>query len=316
MLSRRHLRIKVMQALYAYQRSEGDPLAIGEKFLMQSVERVYDLFIHELSLLLELRRFALKRAEDNKKKHRPTEDDLHPNLRFVENPVLIQLESNAALAAHISKRKIDWHEHSELIRKTFMSIVQDGEFIAYMEAPATAYRDHKRIIQYIFDHYLIANDDFEFVFEEKSIFWVNDFEQVGGMVTRTLNDFKEDREDGGPLPTLYTDPEEDRQFMLDLFRKTATHNGQLTDIVADKTKNWDTDRIAAIDILLLKMAICEFMHLPSIPARVTMNEYIEIAKEYSTPKSKVFINGILDKALADLKAEGKVKKAGKGLIGG
>jgi len=118
------------------------------------------------------------------------------------------------------------------------------------------------------------------------------------------------------LPTLYTDPEEDRQFMLDLFRKTATHNGQLTDIVADKTKNWDTDRIAAIDILLLKMAICEFMHLSSVPTRVTMNEYIEIAKEYSTPKSKVFINGILDKALADLKADGKVKKAGKGLIGG
>jgi N utilization substance protein B len=316
MLSRRHLRIKVMQALYAYQRSEGDALAIGEKFLLQSVERVYDLFIHELSLLIELRKAAIRRMDDGRKKHRPTQEELSPNLRFIENPVLLQLEQNAVLSAHIAKRKIDWTDHSELIRKTFVSILQDGEFIAYMDAPAPNYRDHRRMVQYIFDHYLISNDDFEFVFEEKSIFWVNDFEQVGGMVARTFHDFREDREDGGPLPALYTDPEEDRQFMLDLFRKTATHNADLNKIVAEKTKNWDTDRIAAIDILLLKMAICEFLHLSSIPTRVTMNEYIEIAKEYSTPKSKVFINGILDKALADLKESGMVKKAGKGLIGG
>jgi len=316
MLSRRHLRIKVMQALYAYQRSEGDALAIGEKFLLQSVERVYDLFIHELSLLIELRKAAIRRMDDGRKKHRPTQEELSPNLRFIENPVLLQLEQNAVLSAHIAKRKIDWTDHSELIRKTFVSILQDGEFIAYMDAPAPNYRDHRRMVQYIFDHYLISNDDFEFVFEEKSIFWVNDFEQVGGMVARTFHDFREDSEDGGPLPALYTDPEEDRQFMLDLFRKTATHNADLNKIVAEKTKNWDTDRIAAIDILLLKMAICEFLHLSSIPTRVTMNEYIEIAKEYSTPKSKVFINGILDKALADLKESGMVKKAGKGLIGG
>lgn len=316
MLSRRHLRIKVMQALYAFQRSEGDALAIGEKFLLQSVERVYDLFIHELSLLIELRKAAIRRMEDGRKKHRPSDEELQPNLRFIENPVLFQLEQNVVLGAHIAKRKIDWTDHSELIRKTFVRILQDGEFIAYMDAPAPNYRDHRRMVQYIFDHYLISNEDFEFVFEEKSIFWVNDFEQVGGMVARTFHDFLEDAEDGGPLPALYSDPEEDRQFMLDLFRKTATHNADLNKIVAEKTKNWDTDRIAAIDILLLKMAICEFLHLPSIPTRVTMNEYIEIAKEYSTPKSKVFINGILDKALADLKESGKVKKAGKGLIGG
>lgn len=316
MLSRRHLRIKVMQALYAYQRSEDEPLAIGEKLLVQSVERVYDLYIHELSLLLELRKAALRRIEDGARKRLPTEEDINPNLRFVENPVLLQLDNNAMLTAHIAKRKIGWADHQELIRKTFINIRQDGEFIAYMNAPSPNYRDHRRIVQYIFDHHLIANEDFEFIFEEKSIFWMNDFEQVGAMVARTFNDFKESREDGGPLPVLLTDPEEDRQFMLDLFRKTATHNAELTKVVGEKTKNWDTDRIAAMDILLLKMAICEFMHLPSIPTRVTMNEYIEIAKEYSTPRSKVFINGILDKALADLKAEGKVKKSGKGLIGG
>lgn len=316
MLSRRHLRIKVMQALYAYQRSENEPLVNGEKLLLQSVERVYDLYIHELSLLQELRKAALKRIEDGAKKRLPTEEDINPNLRFVENPLLLQLENNAMLTAHIAKRKISWADHQELIRKTFTNIQQDGEFIAYMNTPSPNYRDHKRMVQFIFDHYLIANEDFEFVFEEKSIFWMNDFEQVGGMVARTIHDFREDREDGGALPALYTDPEEDRQFMLDLFRKTATHNADLNKVVAEKTKNWDTDRIAAIDILLLKMAICEFLHLSSIPTRVTMNEYIEIAKEYSTPKSKVFINGILDKVLADLKESGKLKKTGKGLIGG
>lgn len=316
MLSRRHLRVKVMQALYAYQRSEGAALPVGEKFLKQSLDRVYDLYIHELSLLLELHGAALKRITEGKQKRLPTTEDLNPNMRFAENPVMLQLGENAVLKAHIEKRKIDWAEHAELIRRIFNRILQDGEYLAYMEAPMVSYRDHKRMVQYIFDKYLLENEDIEFIFEEKSIFWVNDFGQIGTMVGRTLNDFVEGNEQGGTLPPLFTDPEEDTKFMLDLFRKTATHNADLTAIVAEKTSNWDTDRIASIDILLLKMAICEFIHIPSVPTRVTLNEYIEIAKEYSTPKSKVFINGILDKALADLKANGKIKKVGKGLIGG
>lgn len=316
MLSRRHLRIKVMQALYAYQRSEGDPLAIGEKFLLQSMDRIYDLFINELALALEMRQLALRRIDDGAKKRLPTEEDLNPNHRFVENPVLLQLEANAPLAVHIEKRKIDWSDQRELLRKTLLNLQQDGEYLAYMDAPAPNYRDHKRVVRFLFEEYVIGNEDIRSVLEERSIFWVNDFEQVGNMVGKTINEFKENDPQGGTLPLLYTDPEEDKQFMLDLFRKTATHNDELTKVVADKTKNWDTDRIASMDILLLKMAICEFMYIPSVPARVTLNEYIEIAKEYSTPKSKMFINGILDRALADLKADGRVKKAGKGLIGG
>lgn len=316
MLTRRHLRVKVMQALYAYQRSEGDPLAVGEKLLKLSLERVYDLFIHELSLLLALHDAELKRLDEGRKKRLPTAEDLHPNTRFADSPVMLQLANNKLLRSHIERRKIDWTEHAELVRRTLNRILMDGEFMAYMEAPMPSYRDHRRMVQHIFDHYLLENEDFEFIFEEKSIFWVNDFEQVGTMVGRTLTDFKEQNEEGGSLPSLYSDPEEDQQFMLDLFRKTATHNKELTELVAEKTKNWETDRIASIDILLIKMAICEFMYIPSVPTRVTMNEYIEIAKEYSTPKSKVFINGILDKALTDLKAQGLVKKAGKGLIGG
>lgn len=316
MLTRRHLRVKVMQALYAYQKSEDAALAVGEKFLLQSLDRVYDLYIHEMSLLLELHTAVLKRIDEGRKKKLPAQEDLQPNLRFAENPVMLQLGRNALLSANIIRRKIDWNDHAELVRRTYNRILQDPDFMTYMEADEVSFRDHKRIVQHIFDHYLLDNEDFEFVFEEKSIFWVNDFEQVGTMVGRTLNDFRENDEQGGPLVDLYTDHEEDRQFLLDLFRKTATHNADLTKIVADNTKNWETDRIASIDILLLKMAICEFMHLPSIPTKVTMNEYIEIAKEYSTPKSKAFINGILDKTLGELKEQGKVKKAGKGLIGG
>jgi len=305
-----------MQALYAYQRSEGDPLAVGEKLLKLSLERVYDLYIHELSLLIALHDAELKRLDEGRKKRLPSAEDLNPNTRFADNPVLLQLANHRLLRSHIERRKIDWSEHAELVRRTLNRILTDAEFMAYMEAALPSYRDHRRMVQYIFDHYLLENEDFEFIFEEKSIFWVNDFEQVGTMVGRTLTDFRDDKEEGGPLPSLYSDPEEDQQFMLDLFRKTATHNADLTAIVGEKTKNWDTERIASIDILLLKMAICEFIHIPSVPTRVTMNEYIEIAKEYSTPKSKVFINGILDKALADLKEQGLVRKAGKGLIGG
>lgn len=316
MLSRRHLRVKVMQALFAYQRSGGAELAAGEKLLKLSLDKIYDLYIHHLSLLTEVHTFAARQIDEAKNKMMPSEADLNPNLRFIENRVLLQLKNNPQLQKQVSARKISWVEHVELIRRIYGAFKESEEFVEYMNGPQPTYKEERRLVYKLYEEHLLVNEHLQSIFEEKSMFWVNDFEQVSNMVVRTISDFKQDDDSGGPLPSIYTDEEEDKQFVLDLFRKTATHNGEYQKMVEEKLENWDLDRIASIDILLMKMALCEFLNIHSVPTKVTMNEYIEIAKEYSTPKSNVFINGILDKLLIELKAEKKIKKMGKGLMNG
>ena len=308
--------MKVMQALFAYQRSEGAELAIGEKLLKKSLEKIYDLYIHQLSLITEVHSFAAKQIEEGKNKMMPSEADLNPNLRFLENAVLVQLKNNPQLEKHISARKIDWNDQLELIRRIFTAFKESQDYIDYMNGPEPTYKDQRRIVYKLYENFIVPNEHLQSIFEEKSIFWVNDLEQVSALVVRTISDFKKDVEFGGALPAMYKDEEEDKKFVLDLFRKTATNSAEYQTLIEEKLENWDLDRIASTDILLMKMALCEFLNISSVPTRVTMNEYIEISKEYSTPKSKVFINGILDKLLAELKAKKKIKKIGKGLIGG
>jgi len=305
-----------MQALFAYQRSEGAALAVGEKLLKQSLERIYDLYIHQLSLITEIHSFAARQIDEGKNKMMPTEEDLHPNMRFIENRVLVQLKNHPQLEKHISSRKISWADHIELIRRIFTSFKESEDYMNYMNGPEPTYKEERKIVYRLYENFIAENEHLQSIFEEKSILWVNDFDQVIDMVVRTISDFKQDVDFGGTLAKLYKDEEEDKQFVLDLFRKTATNNGEYQDMIEAKLENWDMDRIASTDILLMKMALCEFLNINSVPTKVTMNEYIEISKEYSTPKSKVFINGILDKLLAELKAQKKVKKIGKGLIGG
>lgn len=305
-----------MQALFAYQQSEGGELARGEKLLKQSLDKIYELYIHQLSLITEIHTFAARQIDDAKNKMMPTEADLNPNLRFIENRVLLQLKNNPQLEKQISARKINWADQLELIRRIFTNFKESEDYTNYMNGPEPTYKEQRKIIYRLFENFIVENEHLQSIFEEKSILWVNDMEQVKGMVVRTISDFKEDVDFGGPLVPMYKDEEEDKEFVIDLFRKTATHNADYQKMIEEKLVNWDLDRIASTDMLLMKMALCEFLHIKSVPTRVTMNEYIEISKEYSTPKSKVFINGILDKLLAELKAQGKIKKIGKGLIDG
>jgi N utilization substance protein B len=284
--------------------------------LKQSLDRIYDLYIHHLSLLSEFQGFAKNQIEDGKKKRLPTAEDLNPNTRFAENPVLLQLENNRQLQKEVERRRINWADHVELVRRIFTLFKASDQFKQYMSAESVTYKDHRHIVYHLYEDFVFTNEHLLSLFEERSIFWVNDFDQVGELVVRTISEFKATELEGGPLPGMFKDEEEDRQFVIDLFRKTAVHSMEFQSLIEAKLENWDLERIASTDILLMKMAMSEFVYMNSIPTRVTMNEYIEIAKEYSTPKSHTFINGILDKVLIDLKEQGKVKKTGKGLIGG
>lgn len=305
-----------MQALFAYQRSEGAELAKGEKLLKLSLDKIFDLYINHLSLLTEMHSFAARQIDEGKSKMMPTEEDLNPNLRFIENRVLVQLKNHPQLEKHISARKINWADHAELVRRIFTNFKESEYYQNYMSGDEPTYKEQRKIVYNLYEEFIIPNEHLQSIFEEQSIFWVNDLEAVSSLVVRTLSDFKKEPDFGGTLAKLYKDEEEDKKFVLDLFRKTATKNAEYQDMIEAKLQNWDLDRIASTDILLMKMALCEFLNISSVPTRVTMNEYIEISKEYSTPKSKVFINGILDKLLEELKAQKKIKKMGKGLIGG
>ncbi len=289
-------------------------MATGEKLLKFSLDRVHDLYLHQLSLIIAVHSSAKDRIGGAKHKKLPTEEDLKPNLRFVQNPLILQLEQHSALQKELARAKISWAEHTELIRRIYAQFRDSELYAEYMSVEKPSYRDHRRLVFKLYGEFIFPNEHLRSIFEEKSIFWVNDFEQVSEMVIRTLSDLREEDTTENTLPSLYKDEKEDLKFVLDLFRKTATHSGDFQTMIDEKLENWEPDRIASTDILLMKMALCEFMHIPSVPTKVTMNEYIEIAKEYSTPKSKGFINGILDRLLSELKEQGRVKKVGKGLI--
>ena len=313
MLSRRHLRIKVMQAIYAFLQGENHDLAKGEKELLRGINKIYELYIFILLLLPELIDFGKARIDERKQKRLPTAEDLNPNTKFVDNLLLAKLSNNNALRREAEVRKLSWADEPELIKKIYSNIVDSEEFAAYANSADNSYVAGQKFVQSVFKKYIATEERLHSLFEEKSIFWVDDLDFVNSMVVKTLGTIGENSDDNAPLMPILKD-DEDRKFMLDLFHKTIIHEKEYDALIAPKLQNWEMERIAFMDVLLMKMAISEFLNFPTVPTKVSMNEYIEISKNYSTPQSKLFINGILDKLLADFKNENKIQKTGRGLV--
>ncbi|MGE0636982.1 MAG: transcription antitermination factor NusB [Bacteroidia bacterium] len=313
MLSRRHLRVKVMQAIYAFLQGDNNDLAKGEKELLKGVNKIYDLYIYILLLLPELVDFGKARIDERKQKRIPNPEDLNPNTRFVDNPLLAKLSNNNALRREAEVRKLSWADEPELIKKIYNSIVDSEEYAAYMSNEDKSYAVEQKFVQSVFKKYVATEERLHSLFEDKSIYWVDDLEFINSMVVKTLGTIGENAGNDAPLLPLLKD-DEDRRFMLDLFHKTIIHEKEYDDLIKPKLQNWEMERVAFMDVLLMKMAISEFLNFPSVPTKVSMNEYIEISKDYSTPQSKLFINGILDKILIDFKREDKIQKSGRGLM--
>lgn len=314
MLNRRYLRVKVMQALYAFFQSDNKDLNKAEKELIAGINKIYDLYVYLLTLLIELRHQAERIVADAKNKRLPTESDLNPSTRFIDNAIVKQLTESTQLKREVSARKITWQTDDELVRKILSGIKLSNEYQQYMSLPATTYQTDK---QFIIDSYknCIADQDLlEHYFEEKSIYWIDDLRLANYGVIKTIEGMNEKQQADFSLMSLYKDEEEDKKFVIDLFRKTIVHEKELEKVVSGKTQNWEVERIAMMDILLMKMAITEMLHFESIPVKVTLNEYIELSKMYSSPKSKIFINGILDKLVQDFKRDSKLMKSGRGLM--
>ncbi len=308
-----------MQSIYAYQQEGSGNVASGEKQLFQSLDKLYELYISMLSFLVEIQDFAKIRIEENRQKYLPTEEDLNPNLRFVENKLLAQIASNRDYQRLFSTFKINWGEEEEMIRKFYNQLRANEEFITYMKKDSVNYIDEKYVVQKVLFNSVAESHLLRGYFEEKNIFWTEDFDVALMMVDKTLQQYKENNNEFTPLPKLFKHDNilgdnEDVDFVKILYRKTLIRSTELNTVISERAANWELDRIAMMDIIILKMAITELLEFPSIPIKVTLNEYIELAKEYSSAKSKVFINGVLDKLITDYKQQGLIYKSGRGLM--
>ncbi len=315
MLNRRYLRIKAMQALYGFFQAEDGDMPRGERELMRSIDKTYELYIYLLLMFEELVRVASARIDIGKEKHLPTSEELNPNLRFVNNRLMAQLAGHQKLRREREIRKLTLQHDDEmqLVRNLWATIRNSEEYKAYMASEEDSYAKDQEFVVDIFKKYFADDDNMEQFLEERNMHWPGDMNMaVAPAIIRTLESGTETREP--QLAPLFKDPEEDKQFIIDLFRKTIVDNELCEKLISEKTKNWEVDRIAVMDVILMKMAIAELIHFTSIPVKVTLNEYIEISKTYSTPKSKQFINGILDKLVADFRRDGTMQKTGRGLM--
>ena len=303
-----------MLALYGFFQSDTRDLAKGEKALFIGIDKIYDLFIYQLAFLIELQHVATVLMEDAKTKRLPTQEDLQPNLKFIENKFINQLVENVHVKREINNRRISWNNEFELVKKVFNNIKASPEFGKYMNVSDNSYETDRNFILEVFKEFMADFELLNHLYEEKDLHWGDDIYIVNPMVVKTIESFKETTSPDFTLMPLYKDREEDEAFVKDLYRQTALKDDEIEKLIGDKTKNWEVERIAMMDVLLMKMAITEILYFSSIPVKVTLNEFIEISKMYSTPKSKIFINGILDKIVADFKADNKLNKIGRGLM--
>lgn len=303
-----------MQVVYAWLNDAGSDLNKAEKSLWFNIDKTYDLYHYLMALLLEVRKYAEERIEIASNKILPTFEDLHPNKRFVENKVLLQLSENTNLIQHLSKKKLSWVDHDEVVKKLFHAVTASDYYKKYMESPEISYTDEKQLVVDILTNEFENLEIMYHVLEEQNIFWNDDIEFVISMVLRTIDRFKEGNIEGGNLLPLFKN-EDDREFAKTLIRKIILRYDEYKALIEKYTRNWEIDRIALMDIQLMVMAIAEMVEFPEIPVKVTLNEYIELAKYYSTNKSNEFINGILDKIIVELKDDKRILKTGRGLIG-
>ena len=314
MLNRRHIRVKVMQSIYAFSGSASDDLSKPQKFLLFSIDNMYNLYLLLLSLLIEVQKRAETDLQKKQNKHLATQEDKNPNRKFVNNELLHLLRSNKQLQEQLETYKItNWELDDEYVDVIFKAIVASDLYAGYMQTRTSNFKEDKEFVIDIFKDVIAPNDKLYDYIEDKHLTWLDDLPTVNTTILKLLRKVKPTMAEGYFTPRLYKDLD-DKQFAIDLFRKTILNAAKLNKEIEQRTKNWDADRIANIDFVLLQMAICELKEFPSIPVKVTINEYLEIAKEYSTPKSSIFINGILDKLVKEYQEANTLNKVGRGLL--
>ncbi|WP_417608703.1 transcription antitermination factor NusB [Owenweeksia hongkongensis] len=313
MLSRRHIRIKVLQALYEYFQNEGTEMTRGNKRLMESIHGIYDLYLFELKALSDLLRIAEDEIDRRKNKRLPTADDLNPSTLFVDNLFLNWLKSNVNFNKQIELNHVSWGENREALRNIYKQMEASEEYAEYIALPENSIEADKKFIKWVYGTYIVNSDLVHQLYEDKNMHWADDLDAAQMMVAKTIKRFSAEMDEFTALPKLIKDSD-DLSFAETLYKKCIANSEAYEELIHEKAVNWEMDRIALIDIILMKQAIAELTNFKEIPIKVTFNEYIELSKEYSTPKSGNFINGILDKLKTDLVDKGDIRKIGRGLL--
>jgi N utilization substance protein B len=313
-LNRRHIRVKVMQSIYAMHQNGSDSIEKEEKFLLYSIDNILDLYLTMLSSLMEIGKKEAIFIEKSGKKHITTSQERNPNKKFINNTILQILSENNSLSIALENRKINhWELNEDYIQILLDSIKNSNFYAKYMANTINNFEEDKQFILDIFTELIVPNEKLYEFLEDNKLTWIDDIPVVNTQIIKQLKQIKSAKDEAFKVPKLFKD-QEDQEFVTNLFRKTVLNERQLAKEYVDKTPNWDSERIAEIDTIVLKMAICEFVKFPSIPVKVTINEYLEIAKEYSTPKSSIFINGILDNLVKEFEIANKLNKIGRGLM--
>ncbi len=313
MLNRRILRIKVFQVLYAYYREEQPVMQRHETFLLTSISRIEEMYHFILNLPGEIKYYIQNDANPEEVKYFPTERDIATGRTFVYNEIITKLQQNPHFVDKLKKVKFNWQDNKDLLRILFREFKGGKYFQQYLDEPLKDFSAQKRLMVNFFTQFLAESEDFEQYMEELSMHWQDDKKLIFNFLAKSIEAVNEENDKNFLYP-LSEDWEEDWGFALKLFRKTVVNNQEYQELIAKKTEKWDSDRIAVSDLVLMKMALCEMIEFPSIPVKVTINEYLEISKIYSTPKSNSFLNGILDKIKNELLDENKIIKQGRGLV--
>jgi N utilization substance protein B len=301
-----------MQSIYAMHQKNSDEIEKEEKFLYHSIDNILDLYLIMVSSLIEIKKKEVVFLETSSKKHLATPEEKNPNKKFINNAVLQILEESNSISIALETRKINnWSMNDDYILILLNEVKKSELYQNYMQTKTSTFEEDKQFVVDLFTEVIAPNDKLYEYLEDNKLTWIDDIPMVNTQIQKQLRQIKEG--DEFRVPKLYKD-QEDKEFVSLLFRKTVLNEIELAKEYIDKTPNWDSERIAEIDTIILKMAICEFLKFPSIPVKVTINEYLELAKEYSTPKSSIFINGILDNLVKDFTNEGKMKKSGRGLL--
>ena len=313
MLNRRHIRIKILHILYGFYQDEDSDSVKAKNALDHSITKMHELYLLLLNMIAGLQGIAIDRIETARKKQMPTEADLHPNTKFVRNAPLRILANSKNLQKASEELGVSWVNNQELLRNMFRDLLEDEEYKNYMSSEERGFQHDKESLVRMFRKNLVNQEPFQYMLEEESIFWMDDLDLTSSMVIKTLKSIKED-DDEVELLKVWREDDDDKKFLEGLFAKTLAQGNTNENLIREGAQNWELERIALTDRILMKMALTEAKEFPTIPLKVTLNEYIELSKYYSTDKSHGFINGILDQLFLKLVEAGEIKKTGRGLV--
>ena len=310
MINRALLRIKIIQIIYSYYKSEGNSIPAAVKELFFSIEKTYQLYFHLLWLSVEVTHYASLKIDAKRNKLRPTDEDLNPNMRFIDNLFVKQLSENKHLQTSLKEFQVSWESQEDIIKKTYETILEADFYQEYMNAATADYTADKDIWRKIFKRIILTDEDLSNSIEDQSIYWTDDLEIIISFIIKTTKRFELTNGANQELLPMFKD-KEDEEFASKLLTNSLANEPEYRKMIDAHTNNWEFDRIAFMDIVIMQAALAEITSFPTIPVNVTFNEYIEISKSFSTDKSATFINGVLDNIVKDLKAENKLIKVMK-----